>query len=263
MSDPSEPTQTVAHDDDDRYDDDQPWEEQDALPGRPRRQLLTPLTALLFAVLVGAGAFIAGVQIEKNQLPSSGTRGAAGARFALGGATGGAAGGAAGAAGGARGGAGFAGAGGGTGGGGFAGAGGGTSGGARNGGSGAAGAGLTIGQVANVAKSALFVTDTSGNTVKVTLAPGVSVTKQISTSTKAVHPGDTVIVQGATGSDGSIAATSVRDSAGAGAGGGIGGLFGAARAGGSSAGTTTTNSGAAAGGSSGSGAGPALFGPGG
>ncbi len=37
------------------------WEDQ-PLTRRPRRRLLTPLTALLFAILVGAGGFIAGVQ---------------------------------------------------------------------------------------------------------------------------------------------------------------------------------------------------------
>ncbi len=53
------------------------------LPGRPRRRLLTPATAVLVAALTGAAGFIGGVEVEKNQLPASSS--AAGGRRASGG----------------------------------------------------------------------------------------------------------------------------------------------------------------------------------
>jgi hypothetical protein len=252
---------------------DETWDEedgagQDELPisRRPRRRLLTPLTALLFAVLVGAGGFIVGVQVEKGEVSSSGGTRGAGRLAALG------AGGAAGA-GGSTSASGSTGAGGSTGTGGSAGASGstgagagtgGASGGGRfsgfgGGGGAGGGAGATVGQVANISGSDLYVTNLEGNTVKV-LASAAQITKQVNTSVKGVHPGDTVVVQGTTRSDGSVQASTVRDSGSSGAGGGIGGLFGgggAGRAGGASA------AGGSSGGSSGGGTGggePALFG---
>ena len=42
-----------------------------ALPGRPRRQLFTRATALLFAAVVGAACFYAGVRVEKGQVSST------------------------------------------------------------------------------------------------------------------------------------------------------------------------------------------------
>src|SRR5579871_2520717 len=51
----------------DRYEEELGGE----LPGRPRRQFLNRWTALLFAALVGAGCFYAGVRIEKSQLASA------------------------------------------------------------------------------------------------------------------------------------------------------------------------------------------------
>ena len=72
-------------------------------------------------------------------------------------------------------------------------------------------------------------------------------TKTVKADVKGIHPGETVTVTGATGSNGAVSAESIR--VGAGAGGGLGALFGGA--------------GAAPGGSSGSSGGsgePALFG---
>ncbi|HST55842.1 MAG TPA: hypothetical protein VLJ42_08095, partial [Solirubrobacteraceae bacterium] len=203
--------------------DDPYWEdEHEPLPGRPRRRLLTPVTALLFAVLVGASCFIAGVQVEKQQLPSGGARsagaGGGAGRLALAGAS-------------------------------------------------PPRGGATIGQVANVSKSNLFVTNTQGNTVKVVVVKGATVTKQISTSAKAVRPGDTVIVQGVTRADGSIHATSVRDSGAGGVGGLGGGLFGGGAGGGSArsggSGASSSGGGAGSSGAGSAGPGPVLFGPGG
>ena len=42
-----------------------------ALPGRPRRQWFNRKSAALFAVVLGAVGFYAGVRVEKNQLSNS------------------------------------------------------------------------------------------------------------------------------------------------------------------------------------------------
>ena len=161
----------------------------DELPPRPRMRLLTPITGGLLAVLLVAGGFIAGVLVEKGQKTTGGTGSGGLGRAALS----------------ARPGAG-------AGPGGFAA--GGDSGGTQP----------TFGQVANVQGRTLYVTTAQGNTVKVTVPKGASVTRTISGSVKNVHPGETVVIQGAQKSDGSISATSVRaTSSSAGGGGSSGG----------------------------------------
>lgn len=241
-------TPTYAEDEE-TYDEDYREDEQTPVSRRPRRRLLTPLTALLFAVLVGAGGFIVGVQVEKGEVPAGSGSGAGAGRFAaaLGAASGGA---------GAASGAGAAGASGAVGATG-AGRGSGASGFGAGGGSG--GAGATVGQVAYVSGHDLYVSTLQGNTVKVR-ASAAQITKSVSTSIKGVHPGDTVVVTGATGSDGAVTASSIRDSGSGGAGGGgLGALFG-----GGSGGTFSARgaTGAAGRGGAGSGSGgePALFG---
>lgn len=186
---------------------------------RPRRRLLTPATALLFAILVGIGGFIAGVQVEKGETPSSSSARGAGRLAGLLGAAGGstAAGGAAGARGSTASGAG---------GRGFAVAG---------------GAGATVGQVEYVSGADLYVTNLEGNTVKV-LTEGAQITKQVNSTIKGVHPGDTVIVQGAAHSNGSVQASTVRDSGSSGAGGGGAALFGGASGGSSGSGAARPSS---------------------
>jgi hypothetical protein len=210
------------------------------LPPRPRRRLLSPFPLALFGVLLVACGFIGGVLVEKGQTSTSGTgtSGALGARFAaLRGASGTTSGtgrttlgGSASAAGSTR-----------TGisaGGDFAG---------RFGGAGARSA--TIGQVAYIEGKTLYVEGAEGNTVKVTTSPASTITKTVTSSVKGIHPGETVVVQGAANSRGTIAASSISVGGAGGLGGGLPGLFG--RGG---AGARTT------GGASGSGEGPALFG---
>ncbi len=202
------------------------------------------MTALLFALLLGAGGFIIGVEVEKGETStSSGTRGAGRLAGLLGAAGSGAAG--ASATGGpARAGSGEA-AGNAFGGRGFAGASG------RAGGpAGTGGAGTTVGQVAYISGSDLYVTDLQGNTVKVAAA-GAQISRQVKSSVKGIHPGDTVIVQGATGAKGSIVASTVRASSSSGA--GIGGaLFG--NSSGTGSGRSSSRATSAGGGE------PALFG---
>jgi hypothetical protein len=214
---PAAPQEPYVSSADDTWAD-EPLEE---LPPRPRRRLLgtggNPIFLALLGVLLIACGFIGGVLVEKGEIPSSSGSGAAGlaSRFAAlrgasgtgsttsssgaGGTSGPAGGGAAGA-------------------GGFAG---------RFGGAGGAG-GATIGEVAYISGSTLYVTDAEGNTVKVTTSPASSITKTVKADVHGIHPGETVVVRGTKGSGGTVSAESIGVSAaGVGlGGGGLGALFG-------------------------------------
>jgi hypothetical protein len=182
--------------------------EESALPGRPRRQWWGRKTAAFFAVLLGAIGFYVGVRVEKSQMSSSSTGtgalaagGGAAARLAAAGRSG--AGGATARGGSAAGGAtGRTGATGTTGlrglfgGGGFAGAG---------------GAGATFGTVSSMSGDTLYITEATGNTVKVTLSSATKVTKNVAVGKNAVRPGDTVVVAGAKDSGGTVSATTLND----------------------------------------------------
>ncbi len=164
------------------------------LPRRPRRRLLTPVPLALLATLLIACGFIGGVLVQKGQ---GGTGSASGASSGLGSrlaALKGAGPGAGGAAGGAssaggspsRGSAG-----------GFPGLGGST------------GGGVTTGEVAYVRGDTLYVTDSQGNTVKVTASAAAKVSKTVSTKAQSIHPGSTVVVLGSKAKNGAISATSI------------------------------------------------------
>jgi hypothetical protein len=217
-------------------------EDDDALPPRPRRRLLgkggNPVQLALLGVLLLACGFIGGVLVEKGQTSSSagGASGALASRFAAlrGGGTGSGA---------PASGAGASTAGGSTaaGGGGFAGR------------FGAAG-GATIGEVSYISGSTLYVTNTEGDTVKVTTSPASAITKTVKTDVHGIHPGETVIVRGPKGSSGAVSAESVSVGTGA-AGGGLGALFGDGASGGAGA-----RAAASGGGTGAAGGEPALFG---
>jgi hypothetical protein len=150
---------------------------------RPRtRSALT--TILVLAVVAGAG-FVAGVEVQQHRGGSGGGGVAAFAgRFGAG-----------------------------TGGG--AGAPGGTStstGGARFGAVGTAGATPTFGTVRLVDGDVLYVTDSSGNIVKVRTTSSSTITRSDEATVGDVRPGDTVVVQGEAGEDGTIQARQVTDS---------------------------------------------------
>jgi hypothetical protein len=202
----------------------------DELPSRPRRRLLAPLPLTLLGVLLIACGFIGGVLVEKDQSPSSSSTGggaaALTARFAA--LRGGAAGSSS------------------T-------AGSGTSLPGRAGGNGAGAA--TAGQVSFISNGTLYVATAEGNTVKVTPAPGASVTRTVKSDVKAIHPGEMVLVTGSPGADGAISAESIRASDAGAGGGGLGTLLGGG--GGARGAGGARTSGAGAGGA------PALFGPGG
>ncbi len=83
----------------------------------------------------------------------------------------------------------------------------------------------TVGTVANVDGPTLYVTDSNGNTIRVKTSSGSKVTRTAVGKVGAVHPGDTVIVQGEKSSSGTVKATSVTATA-KNATSGIAGLFG-------------------------------------
>ena len=78
--------------------------------------------------------------------------------------------------------------------------------------------------MSSVKGNTLYLTDTSGNTVKVTLSGSTKVSKSLAVKRKSIRPGDTVVIQGLKNSSGTLIAASVSDS-GTGAS-GLAGLFG-------------------------------------
>ena len=186
------------------YDLEDDWDaDEEPLPKRPRRRLVTTISAALAGALVGALGFIGGVEVQKGQDDgSSGGNGATAAFASSGG--GGTARGA------------FGRGAGGTGGGGpqF---GGGDQGGAQS--------NATVGSVANKKGSTLYVKDSDGNLVRVKTTSHSKINRTTSTSAGAIHPGDTVIVQGSTSKNGTVTATQINATA-AGATSGLAGLFG-------------------------------------
>ena len=146
-------------------------EPDDELPPRPRRRLLAPVPLALSAILIAAVGFIAGVEVQKRQ-GSSGNGSPGGFPAAVGAAAGAA-----------------------------------SQSGAAAGGTGAGPA--ARGEVSSVKGNVLYVTDDDGTTVKVTVPSGASVTRSAEADARDVHPGDTVVVQGATRANGSVKASSV------------------------------------------------------
>jgi len=205
------------------HEPEEDWYEDDPeeVPRRPRRKLFSPVPVALLVILLVACGFFAGVEVEKSNSSSSSSSGLAAGLSALRsrfGGTGTAA------RTGSTGTSGFPGAAGG----GFA-------------GGGFAGAGVTTGEVSYVSGDTLYVTS-GENTVKVKVPSGTTVSKTVSTSVKSVHPGDTVVVRGSQGKNGSVTASSLSIS--------------------SSGGSSTSSSTGASTGSGGSSSTPQLFGAG-
>lgn len=165
--------------------------DSERLPRRPRRRYLNKRSLALTAALTCAAGFYAGVRVEKGQF--SGTSSTSGssalsalaARFRSG-------------AGAARG--TGAGAGAGAAGGGFAGA------------AGAGGAsGSSFGTIASVNGRTLYVSDATGNTIKVRLSSTTKLTKSLAVARSSLHPGDTVVIRGVKNSSGTLVAATVSD----------------------------------------------------
>jgi hypothetical protein len=67
----------------------------------------------------------------------------------------------------------------------------------------------TAGTVTAIKGSTLYVTDASGNTVKVRTSAATQVTKTVTGKVKDIRPGDTLVVRGSKGRNGVIAADSI------------------------------------------------------
>jgi hypothetical protein len=215
MSDQEQPT-TVDDDPDMGCCDDAAARPVDALPARPRRRLLTPVSGGLSAIVLVAAGFIGGVQVQKRQgndtnsgAARSGLPAAFAARLAQGG--------------------------GGVGGGGQAG--GAATGSARAGGG---SGGAIAGTVANVKGSTLYVTSADGTTVKVKTNDNSKVTRSASSGVGSVHPGDTVVIQGSTAASGTVTAAGITATAKGATPSGFGGAFPGGAAGGGATGSAGT-----------------------
>jgi hypothetical protein len=173
---------------------DTPETEPFVAPGRPRRRFFNRRSAALAAVITCAAGFYAGIRVEKSQLGStasaatsaagslpSGTRTGAAAQGSGAGARGAAATGSSSQTG-------------------FPGAG-------RFGGGNA-----SLGTISSLNGNTIYLTDATGNTVKVTLSSTTTLTKSLAVSKSALHPGDSVVIQGVKNSNGTLVATSVSDS---------------------------------------------------
>jgi hypothetical protein len=187
-----------------------------------RRARRTPRLTLALAVLaVAAAAFVGGIEAQKqwgHGTSSGGGRGnraatlqALASRFGAGGATGAGARRSSGGATGFGAGSGATGFGGGGGSGatGFGGRGSGSTGSGGAGFGGFGGGSATVGTVTLIKGSTLYVTDASGNTVKVQTSPASTVTKTVSGSIRTVLPGQTVTVLGTQGKNGTVTARSI------------------------------------------------------
>jgi hypothetical protein len=166
----------------------------DELPSRPRRRLLTPLTVALMLALFAACGFVGGVLVQKGQSSSPTVVGSSSFASRLGAAASGATGGS------------------GAAGGGFAS----RLGALFGGGSGSLG---TAGTVTNIDGNKLFVTTTAGTMTEVVMTPDSKVTKSESVGRSSIHPGDSIVISGITGSNGAVTAATITDS-GSSAGGG-------------------------------------------
>jgi hypothetical protein len=91
------------------------------------------------------------------------------------------------------------------------------------GGAGPASGNATVGQVANVHGRTLYVTGSDGATVKVRTSAETKVTRSAVSHVRSIHPGDTVVVQGAAKGDGTVRASRVTATASNAGGGGFGG----------------------------------------
>lgn len=146
--------------DDDRWDHDQPQ----TTPARQRRRRFTPLTVALAAVILLAGGFLGGVEVQKSQ-----DNAGAGAATRAGAPPGNAPG---------------------------------------AGGAGAS-ADATVGTVAFSRGGTLYVTDSSGSTIRVKTTDNSKISRTANTGANAIQPGDTVMVQGTKSKSGSITATQI------------------------------------------------------
>ncbi len=158
--------------------DEDPLAVRDTLPITRRSRSVTRLTIGLLVMFGISAGFLVGVLIEKDRGNSSSTAGGDAALATLaqrfGGATA--------ATGGGR---------------------------AGLGGGGAGFGGGTTGQIKLIDGTNIYVADSQGNTVKVSTTPSSTISVSQPSSLSTLQVGDSVVVRGTTGSDGTVAATSI------------------------------------------------------
>lgn len=155
--------QAIGERDGDRFVDADPTEELGTLPQRPRNRLLAPLPLALIAVLIAACGFLGGVLVQKG---SEGGGSAGGLPSFLNKEGGG---------------------------------------GSNSEGSGGLPAGFpggnssaaVSGTVSSVSGRTIYVKDSEGSTVAVRVEDGSKVSRDYNVGAKKIHPGDSVVVQGA------------------------------------------------------------------
>jgi len=145
------------------------WEELDEgeLPARPRNRLLAPLPLVLIAVLIAATGFLGGVLVQKG---SEGSGSAAGLPSGLPSFLSKEGGGGSGSEG---------------------------SGGLPAGFPGSDSGAAVSGTVSSIDGSTIYVKDSEGSTVAVRVEDGSKVSRDSNVGVKKIHPGDSVVVQGA------------------------------------------------------------------
>jgi hypothetical protein len=163
----------------DLHDDDAVGER---LPGRPRRRLLNRITGPLLTLLFAAAGFLVGIEVEKGH----GAGASSTARPSLASAAAGSA---------KPSGSGF-----------------GSFSGGAPGGAGGFGGGGTTGTISSVSGRTIYLKTTSGDTIEVQLTSATTLKKDLGVKRAAIRPGDSITVDGITGSGGSIKASSVSDS---------------------------------------------------
>ncbi len=169
-------------------------DDMEKMPTRASRRIVTAWTVVFAALVVAGAGFVAGIQMEKHNEPAAtglpaGFRGFGNGGAGLptgqfpGAATGQLPGGATNAP--------------------TAGAGSGATG---NGATGNAG---TTGKVKLVDGANVYITTSDGSTVKVATSSSSKVSKSVDVALSDLKAGDTIVVQGTTGADGTIAASSI------------------------------------------------------
>ena len=73
----------------------------------------------------------------------------------------------------------------------------------------AASTGVTSGTVTDIIGNTVYVTNSSGNLVKVTVSSTTTVDRNAASSVAGLRPGDTVTVQGSTATNGTVSAASI------------------------------------------------------
>ena len=149
-------------------------DDMEEMPTRASRRIVTAWTVVFAALVVAGAGFVAGIQMEKHNAPAAAASGLPPGLRSL------------------------------------------ANGGAFTGGQlpaattqGDAGTAGTTGKVKLVDGANVYITTSDGSTVKVATSSSSKVRKSVDAAVSDLKVGDTIVVQGTTGADGTIAASSI------------------------------------------------------